>query len=197
MHVVLEEGLLSVFRDDPEDRDGPLETVLADCLAAWPSGQGKPRACCSARKQRASDLRAAFAECLDAQRTADAWQIAASVVNYETIDLAILFEQVAANRMRAFCGRLLGGLQSKDADYTAEMLRTLETYLECDGQLGETAKRLYIHRNTAAYRIEKLSELLDIDFKKTDDLLRLKLAFLFRRRLGSADPRTAGSAMER
>jgi purine catabolism regulator len=114
-------------------------------------------------------------------------------VNYETIDLAILFEQVDANRMRAFCGRLLGALQNKDAGYTAEMLRTLEAYIECDGQLGETAKRLYIHRNTAAYRIEKLSELLNVDFKKTDDLLRLKLAFLFRRRLVREDPRTAGS----
>ena len=193
VHVVLEEGLLSVFRDDPDGRDGPLETALADCLAAWPSGQGKPRACCSTRKQHAGELRAAFDECLDAKRTADAWEIDVSVVNYETIDLAILFEQVDANRMRAFCGRLLGALQNKDAGYTAEMLRTLEAYIECDGQLGETAKRLYIHRNTAAYRIEKLSELLNVDFKKTDDLLRLKLAFLFRRRLVREDPRTAGS----
>ncbi|OUM96587.1 MAG: PucR family transcriptional regulator [Thermobacillus sp. ZCTH02-B1] len=197
VHVVLEEGLLSVFRDNPENGDGRLETALADCLAGWPTSQGKPRACCSTRKQHAAELRAAFEECLEAQRTADTWEIAAPVVCYETIDLAVLFEQVDANRMRAFCSRMLGGLKSKDAEYTAEMLRTLETYLECDGQLGETAKRLYIHRNTAAYRIEKLSEMLDVDFKKTDDLLRLKLAFLFRRRLGLGDRRTAGTGAQR
>lgn len=52
---------------------------------------------------------------------------------------------------------------------------------EQDGQLNETAKKLYIHRNTATYRIEKLSEILGVDFKKMNDLLRLKIAFLFRK----------------
>ena len=197
VHVVLEEGLLSVYRDEVMEGEVPLETALADCLAGWPTAHGKPRACCSTRKQHAGELRAAFGECLDAQRAADEWELSEPVVNYETIDLAILFEQVDAGRMRAFCGRLLGGLLSKDAEYAAEMLRTLETYLDCDGQLGETAKRLYIHRNTAAYRIEKLSEMLNVDFKKTDDLLRLKLAFLFRRRLGLAERHTAGTGAQR
>lgn len=197
VHVLLEEGLLSVFRDEPEDGEGALDTALADCLAGWPTAQGKPRACCSARKLHPRELREAYEECLEAQRTADSWEINETVVNYETIDLAILFEQVDVGRMRAFCGRLLGGLQGKDPEYAAEMLRTLEMYLECDGQLGETAKRLYIHRNTAAYRIEKLSEMLDVDFKKTDDLLRLRLAFLFRRRLGLGDRRAAGTGTRR
>ncbi|MEI7027116.1 helix-turn-helix domain-containing protein [Paenibacillus sp. y28] len=60
---------------------------------------------------------------------------------------------------------------------------TLETFIEHDGQIAEAAKQLYIQRNTAAYRLEKISELLGIDFKKVNDLLRLKLAFLFRHRI--------------
>ncbi|WP_240353359.1 PucR family transcriptional regulator [Cohnella algarum] len=82
---------------------------------------------------------------------------------------------------------------NKDPEYVQEMLRTLETYLENDGQLNETAKKLFIHRNTATYRIEKLGELLDVDFKRINDLLRLKMAFLFRKRLSGG----AGSRSER
>lgn len=77
------------------------------------------------------------------------------------------------------------------------MLRTLEVYLDNDGQLSETAKKLYIHRNTASYRMDKISELLEVDLKKTDDLLRLKLAFQLRGMSAKAEEpaaalRTAG-----
>ncbi|MDQ0116291.1 DNA-binding PucR family transcriptional regulator [Paenibacillus harenae] len=49
--------------------------------------------------------------------------------------------------------------------------------------MNETAKKLFIHRNTATYRIEKLSELLEVDLKKMNVLMRLKIAFIFRRML--------------
>jgi purine catabolism regulator len=55
-----------------------------------------------------------------------------------------------------------------------------------DAQIGETAKQLFIHRNTAAYRLEKISETLRIDFKKSNDLLQLRLAFLFMQMLQGA-----------
>ncbi|MNN82673.1 Purine catabolism regulatory protein [compost metagenome] len=72
---------------------------------------------------------------------------------------------------------------SREPEYVREMLSTLEAFLDNDGQINVTAKKLFIHRNTATYRMEKLSELLDVDFKKTDDLLRLRLAFIFRKML--------------
>ncbi|MBB3110939.1 DNA-binding PucR family transcriptional regulator [Paenibacillus phyllosphaerae] len=45
------------------------------------------------------------------------------------------------------------------------------------------ARRLYIHRNTAVYRLEKLEKLLGMKLKQTGSLLRLKFAFLFKRLL--------------
>ncbi|MNC63912.1 Purine catabolism regulatory protein [compost metagenome] len=85
--------------------------------------------------------------------------------------------------MEKYCSSSLRGLQSREPEYIKEMLHTLEVYLENDGHVNETAKKLFIHRNTATYRIEKLSELLDVDFKKINDLMRLKLVFIFRRML--------------
>jgi purine catabolism regulator len=74
---------------------------------------------------------------------------------------------------------------SKNPEYARELLRTLEVFVENDSQLNETAKKLYIHRNTATYRMEKMSELLQLDMKKRmNELLRLKLAFQFRHLLG-------------
>ncbi|MGO4371306.1 PucR family transcriptional regulator [Paenibacillus sp. 2TAB19] len=67
----------------------------------------------------------------------------------------------------------------------AELLLTLETIIACDGNMNEMARALFIHRNTAAYRIEKLEKVLGLPLRQTDNLLRLKLAFLFREMLNS------------
>ncbi|MNI92297.1 Purine catabolism regulatory protein [compost metagenome] len=85
--------------------------------------------------------------------------------------------------MEKYCNGSLRRLLSREPEYIKEMLHTLEVYLDNDGHVNETAKKLFIHRNTATYRIEKLSELLDVDFKKINDLMRLKLVFLFRKML--------------
>ncbi|EXX86937.1 hypothetical protein BG53_05040, partial [Paenibacillus darwinianus] len=181
VHLVLEEGLLSVFPDVSGDAADAVVTSLSACFSGLKGAP--PRAAVSSRKRDSPGLSGAFNECLDTMRLAAAWDVSERVVRYETLDLAYVFEQVSPERMRTFCDRLLGGLLNKDPEYAADMLRTLETYVECDGQLGETAKKLFIHRNTATYRIEKLGEMLDVDFKKVNDLLRLKLAFHFRRLL--------------
>ncbi|MFD1954415.1 PucR family transcriptional regulator [Paenibacillus thailandensis] len=188
MHILMEEGLLSVFPDDGKD-EGRLESSLYACMSSRTVAEGgMPKAAISSRKKKPEQLLEAFDECRQTSRLAAEWGADSPVVKYETMDLAILFEHVSKERMEAFCDRWLGGLTGKDPDYANEMLHTLETYLEQDGQLNETAKKLFIHRNTATYRIEKLSELLDVDFKKMNDLLRLKIAFMFRRVLKREQP---------
>jgi purine catabolism regulator len=49
--------------------------------------------------------------------------------------------------------------------------------LETHCQLSETAKRLYVHRNTVIYRLEKCEELIGRSLKEPDETLRLRLAF--------------------
>ncbi len=185
IHVVLEDGLLTVIPDVEKGTDAVgLQEALDSCFAGMGmGGRNMPKAAICTRKKRIHRLADAFQECQDTLRLAKDWEIGDQVVSYEMLDLALVFERVSRDRMRKYCDHWLGGLLHKEPSYVNEMLKTLETYLECDGQLNETAKKLFIHRNTATYRIEKLSELLDVDFKKINDLIRLKIAFLFRRML--------------
>jgi PucR family transcriptional regulator, purine catabolism regulatory protein len=57
------------------------------------------------------------------------------------------------------------------------LLHTLSVYLETHCQLSETAKRLYVHRNTVIYRLEKCEEIIGRSLKEPDETLRLRLAF--------------------
>ncbi|MFF2482517.1 PucR family transcriptional regulator [Paenibacillus sp. NPDC058071] len=184
MHIVMDEGLLSVFPELPGGDAEMVEAELGSCLLSLEKVDWGPlRAAVSSRKKKPEQLYEAFDECRRTQRLSAEWKASQPVAKFETMDLALLFEQVSRERMEAFCERWLGALVNKGPEYSAEMLRTLEAYLEYDGQLNETAKKLFIHRNTATYRIEKLSELLDVDLKKMNHLLRLKIAFMFRRLL--------------
>jgi len=58
-----------------------------------------------------------------------------------------------------------------------ELLKTLSVYLETHCQLSETAKRLYIHRNTVIYRLEKCEEIIGRSIKDPEETLRLRLGF--------------------
>ncbi|WP_199617353.1 PucR family transcriptional regulator [Paenibacillus alkalitolerans] len=183
IHVVMDEGLLSVY---PADQAGieKLPELLSACFNSLGfQGESFPKAAVSGRKTRAEHLREAFSESKETLRMALRWGLREHVVHYQYLDLSFLFEQVSKERMEKYCNNMLNGLLSKEPDYVQEMLRTLEVYLENDGHVNETAKKLFIHRNTATYRIEKLSEMLEVDLKKINDLLRLKLVFLFRRML--------------
>ncbi|HWJ79096.1 MAG TPA: PucR family transcriptional regulator [Niallia sp.] len=69
---------------------------------------------------------------------------------------------------------LIGNQQQEDEQI---LLNTLSVYLETHCQISETAKRLYVHRNTVIYRLEKCEELLGKSLKDPDTTFHLRLAF--------------------
>ncbi|MCI3923716.1 PucR family transcriptional regulator ligand-binding domain-containing protein [Paenibacillus sp. TRM 82003] len=185
IHAVMEEGLLSLFPAET-DGGGRLSERLAACLKSIEATfDTAPRAAISGRKGTPKSLCDAYDEAKQTLRLARQWNVREQVVHYRSLELSHIFEDVSRERMAKYADNILGPLLCKEPDYVQEMLKTLEAYLESDGHMNETSKKLFIHRNTATYRIEKLSELLEVDLKSINDLLRLKLVFLFRRAMGS------------
>ena len=58
----------------------------------------------------------------------------------------------------------------------AELVRTLEAYLDCQSSATDTAARLGVHRNTVLHRVERLRQLLTVDFDDPDERLAAQLA---------------------
>ena len=59
-----------------------------------------------------------------------------------------------------------------------ELLETLYMYFECGNSTELTAQKLYTHKNTIKYRLNRIQELTGMDLKKPDDNFRFYLAFL-------------------
>ncbi|WP_243767327.1 PucR family transcriptional regulator [Paenibacillus agricola] len=185
IHFILEDGVFSIFCADEFVNPGMLADLLKRSLACVVN-KGivqHIRLAISNKKLKPDMLRQAYTECTEAFGLAERLGVGEKIVQFGDIELAYLFKHVPDDEMKVYSNEVLAELLAKEPDYARDMLRTLEAFIEHDGQMNETAKHLFIHRNTATYRMEKIGEILGVDFKKVDDLLRLKLAFMFRKLL--------------
>ncbi len=72
---------------------------------------------------------------------------------------------------------MLSPLKLYDEQHNSELEKTLYYYLICDGSPQLMAKKLYMHRNTIHYRLNKIKELLNIDLSAYEERFPLMLAF--------------------
>ncbi len=119
---------------------------------------------------------------------------------------ALAFEQTGAYRLllstmsdnprelQRFYAETVEPLVAYDEQYETELVRTLETFLEADGNVAGTAQRLFTHRHTIYYRLERVRELSGLDVGSSDGREKLSLGLKAMRVLGIAH--TGGPASE-
>lgn len=84
----------------------------------------------------------------------------------------------APESLGLFCHPALSVLSRYDHDSGTDLYHTLDVYLECDCSVKNTAEKLYIHRNSLSYRLEKIKHLTNADL--TDSKVRFLLAMSYR-----------------
>ncbi|MEN1986615.1 MULTISPECIES: PucR family transcriptional regulator [Paenibacillus] len=186
-HFQIEDGILSLYtcptgRDYGEELSAFLLNRFADVLAAQEAkGASAPRFWISKMKHEPKSLREAYQECLDTGQLARRFGMKDRALQFEMVEFAYVFQHVPDHIMENYCNKVLEPLLAHEGDPNQVLMNTLESFIENDGLINEAAKRLYVHRNTVTYRMEKIGSLLQMDFKKTNDLLKLKLVFTFRK----------------
>lgn len=132
-------------------------------------------------KHRIQLLFEASEECAHALELSEQLNMQRNIVLFADLEFNYIFQNIPPAILSQFSSNLLGPLLQKEEQYIGEMLKTLDAYLEHEASVTDTAKALYVHRNTVLYRIDKMSELLGLDFKKVSHLMQLKLALIFRK----------------
>ena len=61
--------------------------------------------------------------------------------------------------LKLFCDSILGPIEASEGHYGGELMRSLEAFIEENGQWERAARRLYCHRHTLRYRIRRVEEL--------------------------------------
>ncbi len=146
------------------------------------------------------------AEPAELPRAASEALLAANVAQGSADGAALAFDQTGAYRLllsamsenpselQRFYAETVEPLVAYDEQYETELVRTLETFLEADGNVAGTAQRLFTHRHTIYYRLERVRELSGLDVSSSDGREKLSLGLKSMRVLGIAS--TGGPASE-
>jgi sugar diacid utilization regulator len=141
----------------------------------------------------------------DLSRAAGEALLAANVAEGGAQEGVLAFEQTGAYRLllstmtenpselQRFFAETVEPLVAYDEQYETELLQTLETFLEADGNVAGTAQRLFTHRHTVYYRLERVRELTGLDVSSSDGREKLSLGLKAMRVLGISTARGPAS----
>jgi hypothetical protein len=142
---------------------------------------------------------------VDLYRAGKEAELAANVAEAEGRSM-LAFEDTGAYRLllpamsedpgelERFYQETLAPLAAYDEQYETDLVNTVETYLENDGNVAQTAARLFTHRHTVRYRLERVKELTGHDIGSSEGREKLSLGLKAMRVLGIAS--AAGPATE-
>ncbi len=148
------------------------------------------------------------ADPLELARAADEALLAANVAEGDHEHRVLAFEETGAYRLllsamsenpaelQRFYAETVEPLVAYDEQYATDLVATVEAFLEADGNVAGTAQRLFTHRHTIRYRLERVRELCGLDVGSSDGREKLSLGLKAMRVLGmggSGSPATESS----
>ncbi|CAL9611227.1 hypothetical protein SUDANB108_05661 [Streptomyces sp. enrichment culture] len=167
------------------EHDGSESGVLADALlqavrsplSAGLDDDGRLTLGVSAAVHSAEGLRGALEEARHARRVAAARPGRVCAAGHQELaSHVLLLPFVPDDVRRAFTARLLDPLRDYDQRHRAELIPTLEAFLDCDGSWTRCATRLHLHVNTLRYRVGRIEQLTSRDLSRLEDKLDFFLA---------------------
>ncbi|MFF5436225.1 PucR family transcriptional regulator [Streptomyces achromogenes] len=167
------------------EHDGSEAGLLADSLlqavreplSAGLDDDGRLTLGVSAAVHSAEGLRGALEEARHARRVAAARTGRVCAAGHQELaSHVLLLPFVPDDVRRAFTARLLDPLKDYDRRHRAELIPTLEAFLDCDGSWTRCATRLHLHVNTLRYRVGRIEQLTGRDLSRLEDKLDFFLA---------------------
>jgi sugar diacid utilization regulator len=137
---------------------------------------------------------------LELPRAGNEALLAANVAGGEPEVPVLAFEETGAYRLllsamsedpaelQRFYAETVEPLVAYDEQYETDLVQTVEAFLDNDGNVAGTAQKLFTHRHTIRYRLERVRELSGLDVGSTDGREKLSLGLKAMRVLGVTTP---------
>jgi carbohydrate diacid regulator len=106
-----------------------------------------------------------------------------SIINYENLGLGRIIYQLPTTLCEMFLQEVFkkNPIESLDED----TLETINKFFENNLNVSETSRKLYVHRNTLVYRLEKIKKLTGLDLREFDHAIVFKVAMMVKKYLDS------------
>ncbi len=129
------------------------------------------------------DLAKAYKEASVAIEVGKVFDTDKTIITYENLGIGRLIYQLPTT----LCGMFLQEVFKKNPidALDQETLFTINKFFENNLNVSETARKLFVHRNTLVYRLEKIKKLTGLDLREFDDAITFKVALMVKKYLVS------------
>ena len=127
------------------------------------------------------DLARAYKEAGVAIEVGKVFDTEKSIINYENLGIGRLIYQLPTTLCEMFLQEVFKKNPIDSLDQ--ETLFTINKFFENNLNVSETARKLFVHRNTLVYRLEKIKKLTGLDLREFDDAITFKVALMVKKYL--------------
>jgi carbohydrate diacid regulator len=127
------------------------------------------------------DLARAYKEARISLEVGKVFDIEKPIMSYENLGIGRLIYQLPTTLCEIFLQEVFkrGSLESLDK----ETLMTVQSFFENNLNVSETSRKLFVHRNTLVYRLEKIRKLSGLDLREFDHAVTFKVALMVKKYL--------------
>ena len=127
------------------------------------------------------DLARSYKEAQIALEVGKVFDTEKSIISYENLGIGRLIYQLPTTLCEMFLQEVFknGSLDSLDR----ETLMTIQCFFENNLNVSETSRKLFVHRNTLVYRLEKIRKLTGLDLREFDHAITFKVALMVKKYL--------------
>ena len=129
------------------------------------------------------DLARAYKEAQVAIEVGKVFDTEKVIINYENLGIGRLIYQLPTTLCEMFLQEVFKKNPISSLD--EETLFTINKFFENNLNVSETARKLFVHRNTLVYRLEKIKKLTGLDLREFDDAITFKVALMVKKYLVS------------
>ena len=135
---------------------------------------------------KSKDLGRAYKEAQIALDVGKVFETDKNVISYENLGIGRLIYQLPTTLCEMFLQEVFkkGSLESLDR----ETLMTIQCFFENNLNVSETSRKLFVHRNTLVYRLEKIRKLTGLDLREFEHAITFKVALMVKKYLNSKNP---------
>ena len=129
------------------------------------------------------DLARGYKEARIAIEVGKVFDIEKPVMSYKKLGIGRLIYQLPTTLCEIFLGEVFkkGSLESLDR----ETLMTVQAFFENNLNVSETSRKLFVHRNTLVYRLEKIRKVTGLDLREFEHAVTFKVALMVKKYLQS------------
>lgn len=129
------------------------------------------------------DLARSFKEAQTALEVGKVFDTEKTIISYDNLGIARLIYQLPTTLCETYLKEVfkLGSIESLDQ----ETLFTIQRFFENNLNVSETSRKLFVHRNTLVYRLEKIKKITGLDLREFDHAIIFKIALMVNRYLKS------------